>query len=484
MSARRSLLFSYLDRYASLIITFVASVVISRLLTPAEVGTFSVAMVLLGFIAPFRDFGASQYVIQIKELNDEVLRAVRGLQFSLGVLLAVIIAVSSTWVAHFYREPRIRDIMLLLALNTLLLPFGALSTALLNRELRFKALAVVRFVAALLGASTSIVMAWMGYGPISLAFGAMVATAVAALLAIYYRPVRLSWRSELGGVGRIFKFGGALTGTTLLGMLHTSVAELSLARLQGLAVSGLFSRAQGLVTMLERLLLDGAYAVLVPLFASEVRQDNPLGPHYIKAAGFVTALGWTFFGLFAVIAEPVIQLLYGDQWLQAVPIAQSLCISLILITPNLLFNHPLIAMGKAALVLRVAMVSTSLQACVVLAGANYSLEAACLAIIVASLLTTVPLMVISQRELAFQWRAMFKSLMQSATLSIVALLIPLILFIALGDRPDLGIVRIFISIVGCLAGLAIAAHLTRHPIADEIRRLLVSSKLLAPSGQK
>ena len=88
MSTRKSLFFSFLDRYASLAISVVASMVIARLLTPAEIGVFSVTMVLLMFVATFRDMGAGQYLVQEKELTTERIRAVWAVQLGLGLGLA------------------------------------------------------------------------------------------------------------------------------------------------------------------------------------------------------------------------------------------------------------------------------------------------------------------------------------------------------------------------------------------------------------
>lgn len=64
MSVRRALGYSYLDRYASLILGSVSSMVIARLLTPADIGVFSVTMVLLAFVSTVRDMGAGGYLVQ------------------------------------------------------------------------------------------------------------------------------------------------------------------------------------------------------------------------------------------------------------------------------------------------------------------------------------------------------------------------------------------------------------------------------------
>lgn len=76
MSTRKSLFFSFLDRYASLAITVISSMVIARLLTPAEIGVFSVTLVLLSFVTTLRDMGAGQYLVQEINLTTERIRAV------------------------------------------------------------------------------------------------------------------------------------------------------------------------------------------------------------------------------------------------------------------------------------------------------------------------------------------------------------------------------------------------------------------------
>ncbi|MBL0150828.1 MAG: oligosaccharide flippase family protein [Ideonella sp.] len=80
MSTRRALLFSFMDRYAGLTISIASSMVIARLLTPGELGVYSVAMVLLGFLQTLRDFGAGQYLVQERELDSNRICAVWTIQ--------------------------------------------------------------------------------------------------------------------------------------------------------------------------------------------------------------------------------------------------------------------------------------------------------------------------------------------------------------------------------------------------------------------
>ena len=210
MSTRHSLFFSFLDRYASLAIAMVSSMVIARLLTPAEIGVFSVTMVLLVFVNSVRDMGAGQYLVQEKELTTERIRAVWAVQLGLGLALTCIVLLISYPVAIFYNEPRMRDILFVVALNYAINPFGSLTNAWLAREMRFQSLAAMRFSSGLCGTLVTTWMAWKNYGPISLAFGSLASTVVNALVAVYFRPKFFPWLPGIREIKRVLTFGSKL----------------------------------------------------------------------------------------------------------------------------------------------------------------------------------------------------------------------------------------------------------------------------------
>src|SRR5690606_10833565 len=112
----------------------VASMALARLLTPAQIGVFSVAMALLSLIATIRDMGAGQYLVREKDLTPDRIRAVWTVQLGLGTFLGLIVLAGSGPMAAFYGDPVLRDVMLLLALNYFINPIGSVTYASLMRE--------------------------------------------------------------------------------------------------------------------------------------------------------------------------------------------------------------------------------------------------------------------------------------------------------------------------------------------------------------
>ena len=303
-----------MDRYASLLLGIVSSMFIARLLTPKEIGVFSVTMVLLSYMATVRDMGAGQYLIQEKTLTIDRIRAVWAVQLGLGWLLALVVLAASLPVAAFYHEPKMVGIMLVIAANYAINPFGSMTYAWQVREMRFDALAITRFSATLTGAVVSVYLAWRGMGAISLALGALGSTLVNAVFSAFYRPKHFPWLPGTKEISRVLSYGTRHTGSGVLQTIGGSAPELLIAKFQSITDAGFLSRASGLVMMFNRLILDGMNTVAISWFSKESRGSGNIVEPFLRATSYVTAIGWSFAVGTVLLASPVIRLLYGEQW--------------------------------------------------------------------------------------------------------------------------------------------------------------------------
>lgn len=464
MTIRRALVFSYIDKYASLLVFFVASVITARLLTPAEVGVFSVTMVMVSFLAPFRDLGASQYLIREPELKPQTLRAVWTVQLALGVGLAAVILASRNMIAGFYRAPEMEAILVVLALNSLAMPFGATTMAWLTRELRFEALGLIRFSGALCGAAASVGFAATGHGPISLAYGALTGTMTSAGVAAFFRPSGLPWIPGLRGVREVIGFGTTTSGTTLLNIAGQSAPELFLGRLQGMTATGLYGRAQGLVMMFERLILEGLYAVALPMFSQALRQGGDFAGIFLRTVGYVSLCGWCFLGALGLLADPVILLLYGEPWRPAAPLVELLCLGMCLHMPALLSGAPLVAKGRVGLVLAITAGNTLLNVAIIAVTAQHSLTMVAWGIAIASGLTVIPSLAASRPVIGFSWSALGQELFRSGRIAAVALIPAIGLRIFMGPQTSAPVLHLVAAVVLGMAGLAWAMHRWHAPL--------------------
>src|SRR5262245_14288527 len=139
MSAiHRSILFSALERYGSLLLLLLSTGILSRLLTPQEFGIFAIVNALTTVItASFQEFGGANYLIQKADLSEQNVRTAFTVTFCLSALTGVALYLLSDELAVLFSQQGIRLGIIVSALNLLLAPFSATLLALLRRNMEF-----------------------------------------------------------------------------------------------------------------------------------------------------------------------------------------------------------------------------------------------------------------------------------------------------------------------------------------------------------
>jgi O-antigen/teichoic acid export membrane protein len=471
MSTRRALFFSFLDRYAGLVLSVGSSMFIARLLTPEEMGVFSVTMVLILFVSSMRDMGAGQYLVQQKHLDAEQIRAVWTVLLFMGWAMALLVLAAAWPMAAFYGEPEMVSLLCVISVNFVVSPFGSMTYAWLMREMRFELLAIMRLGSGLAGAATSVTMAWQGYGALSLAVGSLVATVVNAALALCFRPARFGWLPRLAGVRQVLAFGSKISASGLVWTAAEGAPELFLGKLQGMAAAAYFSRANGLAMMFQRIVLDATQSVALPLFAKAGRESGDFHAPFILATTYVTVLGWAFFLGVAMLAQPLIHLLYGNQWDNAVTLARLLAIGMAVGLPAAMCTQALMAAGQASGLLKYSLVAASVQVACVAGGAAHSVEGAGVGFIAAQLLVTTGWLCVTRRLVRVRLRPLLVQLLRSAAVALAAAAVPAVYVLAYGLEPSQPYVALLVSALG--GGIVFAAALFAfgHPLRMELAKL-------------
>lgn len=377
-TARRALLWSFASQYLNTIIQLATTVTLARLLAPAEIGIYSMAatFVLLGQM--LRDFGSGQYIIQEKELTDDRIRAAFTVTLCTGWLVALAVFVFAPYAAEFFREPGVERVMHLLAVNFALIPFGSITMAYLQRQMRFRKTLLVRVTSGAIGSAVSVAGAFAGMSYLALAWGAVSTSVAAIILANIVRPRELPRLPGFREIPRVLSFASRMSGSTVVMQLGPVAGDMIIGRVLGAAALGLLSRSQGVIMLFESLVMRGLHPVLTPLFAHKHRAGDELATSYLFAMTCVTGLAWPFFGGLAVVAPDFIAVLLGDKWLETVPLVQILCIAMFINTTVNMASHVFIATGQVGLMLKRQLISMPVNVALTLLLAQISLQAVAL----------------------------------------------------------------------------------------------------------
>lgn len=471
-SVRGALAWSFAERYLSLAITIPTTMILARLLTPTQVGVYSLCAVVTNLASILRDFGVSEYLIQERELDRDKMRSAFTITLIMAWSLALAILGGRFLLADWYHEPLVADLLLVLSINFLVLPLASPSFALLNREMAFHKVCVVQVSANVVNAATSVTLAWTGHGALSLAWGPVAGIATQAAILIWMRPRDALLMPRLRGAGRQLRFGAMFTGSRLVESGARNGHELIIGKVFGFTALGLFSRAAGLIDLLAQTVSSAILRVATPALAADHRAGHSLVTPFAKGTALFTGIAWPFMVGVALMADDILVLLYGPQWHPAAPLATLLALAGLPYALTMLAPNALAATGQIKRRLSVALWYSPTHLVCVGIAALWNLHAVAAVFVVGNLVQVA----MYTRHLTQVLKARPRELYgPSVASALLALGCGAGLVLARLTAHELGlplIPRIALCVVaGTAAWLACAAAL-RHPAMLEVRRLL------------
>ena len=114
---RRSVIFSSFTRYSIMLISLASTMVVARLLTPDEIGTYAVASAIIMIINEFRILGAGDYLVREAELSVAKVQSAMGLTILISWSLGVLVFMFAPLASEFFGYPAVLTIFQILSLN-------------------------------------------------------------------------------------------------------------------------------------------------------------------------------------------------------------------------------------------------------------------------------------------------------------------------------------------------------------------------------
>src|SRR5271157_460303 len=309
------------------VVQSVATVVLARLLMPADFGLVAMVTAITGLGQAFSDLGLSEATIQREEISHEQVSTLFWINVAIGLGLMLITMGLAPVLVWFYHEPRLKNLTIVLSLTFLIGGLKVQHNALLQRQMRFASMAIRDLVAYALTVATVIVMALRGAG-----YWALVAfplTFNSTIVALTWLMVR--WVPGLprrgAKVGSLVAFGGNVAGSYLINYLNRNMDNVLIGWYWGASPLGFYSRAWNLLLRPVNQLNAPLSTILVPSLSRLQNDPERFARYYLRVANLLMWIVAPLFGFLFVGAEPVIILVLGNKWRAVAPVFQFLSIT-------------------------------------------------------------------------------------------------------------------------------------------------------------
>lgn len=473
MSVRTAALWALGSQYASFVLQFVTSIVLARwFITPEQLGQFSIAFAAVTLVAFLQDFGVTRYINGERDLTPDKLRSA----FAISVLFAwgiAVLALLAAWpIASFYEDPGLLPVTLVIAGSYLLVPLAIVPQATCQRRMDYRSNSMIEVGSSIANAATAVTLAVLGHGALALAWGAFAQQAARLVVSQWRAGGMLPWPLRIGEVRPILALGGTNTVQVLCNSLSARAPELVIGRMIDNAAVGLFARASGLALQLRLLIAGAVTGVFYPAFRRIRDSGEPLGPPYQRVLAAYTGVTWPAMAGIAVLAEPMIRLLYGERWIAAAPLLTWVAISQIGYVALPLYADLPVLMGRLKPLMRCMIAETLLSILLIAATAPFGLEWVALSRVAHAVLWVAIYLPLMQRTLDLPFAAVARVWLRSAVVTLAAVL-PVLAGYAIGDGPaDLGIGQAAATVLCGIALWFAALWLTRHPLLPEIGEMV------------
>lgn len=307
---------------------FVVMIVLARLLGPADFGFFGGSLLVFGLALLVADLGLATALVQRAELDRETRRAAWGRLFATHVAVAAAVWFAAPWLGGLLGESGVAEGIRGTVPALLITAFMVMPAVELRRRLDFRRLQFSQMCGYFAGyVLTAIPLSVYGWGGWSLIAALVVQQAVMAAMCMAAAPQPLypRWAPISGAANG---FGLRVTGSNLSNWVAENLDNLLVARFKGLADLGTYSVAYNLA----RTPVNHMVAMLqqVVFAAGSRAQDDhaSLQKAYLALVKAIALVSFPVFFAAAMVADSVIDGLYGAPWQHAGPVFAAVCVAM------------------------------------------------------------------------------------------------------------------------------------------------------------
>lgn len=317
---------SFLQRTGSLLIGFVANMVLARLLEPEDFGCLAIIMVFVTFADILVDSGLTSALIQKKNVSERDVSTVFSVNLCVSLVLFISIFFAAPAIGRYLDVPKLALYLRVESIALIIRAFYCIQTASLRKNLKFKKLARINILASLASVSVAVVMAALGFGVWSLIAKNLMLQLSVCLM--YRHAAKVSYRFGFfkEHFKELFGFGWFVAMSTFMESLYTNLTSFLIGKRYSVEDLGYYNQAHSLEHLPIYSLSTVITQVLFP-FMSKMQDDTARVLKNTRRVIMVTTfftfplLTYMFF-----FAKPVIILIYSAKWEASTNYFQILCI--------------------------------------------------------------------------------------------------------------------------------------------------------------
>lgn len=371
--AVKGTVWSAIDQFCTMGLRFVVNLVLARLLMPDDFGAIGMLMIFITVSQVFADGGFGSALIQKKCPTQTDYSTIFFWNTGIGCVLYAILFLCAPSISVFYHMPFLERVLRVIGLTIITSCISGIQTNRLQKTLQFKAIAITDMGTFVVGGMVGVFMAFAGCGVWSLV-AMMVVQGMAKILVLYAVSRWIPTLTfSVSSFRQLFSFGGYLFLSNLLEAICRNLQGLVVGHKFSAAQMGYYSQASKLDNITSYSIPQVIAAVMYPVF-SRFQDDKERLRHLVEMDIRIISLAiYPLLSVLIIVAEPLIELLYGVQWIPSAPYFSILCFGGFFMSLNNIPYYAVAACGKSRELLYASLYKWGVLGVLMLIGMNFGM---------------------------------------------------------------------------------------------------------------
>lgn len=319
-------IWSSIQRFGGLAISFISNIVLARLLSPDDYGVVGFIMIFVGLADVLIDGGLGNALIQKKDINRDDISTVFTTNMLLSIALFVLLFFLAPFIENYVNIENFGLFLRVEAVMILLRTLYVVHFSILNREMDFQKIAIISLGASTLSTVVAISMAYTGFGVWSLIVRNLAIDFVSVVLYFLYCKIDFSIYISKVHLKSLFSYGFFVAISNLAESLYSNIVSFVLGKKFSVKELGYYNQAYALEQIPVYSVTSVLNQVIFPFLSKEQDDKKKMNADMEKSLYVMSFLMYPLMSFLIFFAKPIIVLLYSEKWLPSVPFFQILCV--------------------------------------------------------------------------------------------------------------------------------------------------------------
>jgi len=390
------------DKVGKAVFQLLQVAILTRFLPKEAFGLVAMAVVVIGFTNIFVDMGLTSAILHKQEATVNEYSSIYWLNIFISVGLYILLIIATPFVADFYSEKELLTIVPILGANILLIALGRQHRTIMQKEFRFKPIALVELSAYFVGVIVAVILAYRGAGVYSLVYSTLTASTITNILFlginIRLNPIRLHFSYK--DTVPFLRVGGYQMGSKILDFASREADVFIVGKMLGAEALGLYSLSKQIVSKLFSLINPIVVNVLSPLLSSIQKESERLKSTFLKVVKYLAYINFPLYFLILINSREILSIVYGSEYAEGFLVLSLLAVYYCIISLSNPVGSLQIATGRTDIGFVWTILRVIISPVFIFMGSIYSINGVALSIAILAVILLIPMWYMQLRPMA------------------------------------------------------------------------------------